>query len=659
MRGDRQPVRFWGTNAGPGIWKMDHASHVYLAKRLAKTGVNIVRLHGSLYEEGDPILNRDKLDQLHHLVYALKREGIYVSLSFYFPLWFKLDDNHPSFMLLFFDSQMQQIYRDWARDLLTTRNPYTGLTLAQDPAVAMVEIVNEDSHFFWTFSHQNMPDHRWRTLTKLFGEWLVQKHGSITDALVSWGDVTEPGDRPAESRIDLYDAWMMTSDGLRANPSKVARVRDQVQFLAENMRGLYETTIDYFRDTCGYDGLVSCGNWHVTDTAKLDALERYGYTAGDVIDHHGYFDYGHQGEGSTYSIRPGHTFESQSALTLRQSNPLPFVETEGYPHIVSEVGWPGPNMYRAEFPFLASAYGGLLGLDGIFSFALGSDGWDQQMNKFPVNSPTVLGCFPAAALMFRRGDVRQAEIVVRDIMRLSDLYALRGTAVHTQGSLDQLRAKSIPAGQRRQGLVSSIDPLTFYVGRVTRTFSGDPADSFLLSTQGFVDRKQKTIRSVTGQLNWDFEHGVVTLNSPRAQGAVGFLGRVGEVSLPDLSLKMQNDYGSVTVLALDDKPIDTSEKLLIQTMTIEQPYGFHATGEGNRDGRITNLGSAPLGVQQFHATVTLKRSHVSPSRVYACDEHGYAKSTEVLTTDDARAGTLRIVLDPVSPYHVVAYPPAP
>ena len=35
----------------------------------------------------------------------------------------------------------------WTRQLLTHRNAYTGLTYAEDPVVAFIEIANEDSLF--------------------------------------------------------------------------------------------------------------------------------------------------------------------------------------------------------------------------------------------------------------------------------------------------------------------------------------------------------------------------------------------------------------------------------------------------------------------------------------------------------------------------------
>lgn len=649
--GDGKKVKFWAANAGPAIWGLDHRSQIYLAKRLAKSGVNMVRLHGSIYASRDPKVDRTRLDNLQHMVHAFKQEGIYTELSFFFPLWFKMDGDRTPFMLLFFDEQLQRYHRDWASALLTTPNPYTKIPLGEDPAVAIVEIVNEDSHFFWTFGKKNMTPQRWRVFTKLYGDWLTKRYGSLAKAVAAWGDVREPGDDLSGGRVDLYGAWEMTAAGARGNAGKRKRISDQVRFLSENMRGYYKQTIGHFRSACGYSGLVSCGNWHVSDASTLDALERYCYTTGDVIDHHGYFDYGHKGEAANYSVRPGHQFTSQSALHLKQNSPLPYVETEGYPHIVSEIGWPTPNAYRAEFTFLTSTYGSLQGLDGVFNFAIGSAGWDQRISKFPMNTPVTLGCFPAAALIYRRGDVREAPAVVMDHVDVDELYKLKGSPVHVRGAFDQFRAADIPANGKKSGAIESIDPLSFYVGRVARSFQGSPQNSYQQSLSGFVDRGKKTVNSITGELSWNHGTGVATVNTSSAQGAAGFLGRAGRIDLADVSLDMQNDYGTLTVVALDDKPIAQSGKILIQTMTIEQLYGFKATGKDNLSGRIESVGSAPFGVEKFEASVTLTLTGGKPATVTACDEHGYPRDKRVKTT--RRGAALTVTLDEASPYHVL------
>jgi hypothetical protein len=242
--GSGKPVRFWAVNAGPDIIGLDHGSIDYLARRLAKVGVNMVRFHGPIFDRdaSDPAaINRKRLDDLHYFVSALKKQGIYTKLSFYFPLWFQLRGKTP-FSLLYFEPEMQRLYQSWARALLTTRSPYTGRTLAAEPAVAMVEIINEDSHFFWTFKPEEFhPDQRER-LEKRYGDWLIRRHGSLDRAVQAWGGVREPGDSPGAGRMQFYGAWMMTRQGFGSQPQKPKRVSDQVRFLTENMRAFYADT---------------------------------------------------------------------------------------------------------------------------------------------------------------------------------------------------------------------------------------------------------------------------------------------------------------------------------------------------------------------------------------------------------------------------------
>lgn len=629
--GTGEKVKFWGANVGPGIYQLDHPSHVYLAKNLAKRGVNLVRLHGGIYGDRDPAINRKRLDDLQHLVSVLKQEGIYVKLSFYFPLWFYLDEGRRPFMLLYFDPQMQEIYFTWADALLNTPNPYTGMPLGEDPAVAMVEVINEDSHFFWTFGKKNMPEHRWQQFTRLYGQWLAKKHGSLQRAIDAWGGVREPGDRPDDGRMELYDAWMMTTDGLKNTGAKRKRVGDQVEFLAENMRSFYQQAVSHFREKCHYQGLVSCSNWHTADPRLLDALERYGYTAGDVIDRHGYFDHNHKGDSASWSVRPGQTFESQSALHLRHPNPLPYVETDGYPHIISEIGWPMPNRYRAECVFLTAAYGSLQGLDGIIHFAVGSPGWDQAVSKFPLNNPAALGSNFAAALAYRRQYIQEAPAVVMDHLKLEDLYAMKGTNVFVSAAMDQLRAAQVPEGAEKKGPIEAIDPLTFYVGRVVRSFRGEQEPSKAMDLGRSIDRDARRILSITGELAWDYGAGVVAVRTPKVQGAAGFLGKRGPVELPDARIEMKNEYGTVLVVAMDDRPLSESRKILIQCMSVDQLHGW-ATSDGNgKSGTIQSVGTAPWGVEKIEAVVSLRWTGPNPSRVVACDENGYATDRKIET----------------------------
>ena len=129
------------------------------------------------------------------IIEAMKGEGIYTYFSIYFPLWLTPKPNTPwlqgydgkqhPFASLFFNPDFQARYRKWWTALLSTPSSVTGRKLVDEPAVAGLEIQNEDSFFFWTFSEQNIPDPQLRILEKMFGDWAVKKYGSAAAALTA------------------------------------------------------------------------------------------------------------------------------------------------------------------------------------------------------------------------------------------------------------------------------------------------------------------------------------------------------------------------------------------------------------------------------------------------------------------------------------------
>jgi hypothetical protein len=367
------------------------------------------------------------------------------------------------------------------------------------------------------------------------------------------------------------------------------------------------------------------------------------------MDRHGYFSGKHEGEGASYSVRVGHSFQSLAAVTVPEQVPLQFMQIADYPHIISEIGWPNPNRYRADATFLASAYGALQGVDGFYFFAVGSNYLcDGSLAKFAVSCPLMAGTFPAAALQYRKGMVREAEEVVHQVVNLEDLYALKGSAVAAAQALDELRKQDLPAGVQPARPANLLDPLAFYVGRVVRSFGADPGKSLYRDLSPYVDRAQKKIKSLTGELLWDYGLGVVTVNTAQSQGAAGFLGRAGPIRLRNVTIDCRNEFAAVLVVSLDDRPLATSRKILIQAATEEQPYGFKTDG-----GRIVDLGGPPLEVKKVTARVALRWEGGGRPTVTALDENGYATDKKVTVTGDGVHLPLSIELAEDALYHVV------
>ncbi len=124
VRGDGVPMRFWAVNFSftrdPSLKDLAHA-----ARFLAKRGVNLVRLHGFLESHGkNPDLfdaDPKSIDQAWRLVAAMKKEGIYTSISPYWsgelkhvPTSWGLEgwpENQSPMGLLFFNPRLQAGYK--------------------------------------------------------------------------------------------------------------------------------------------------------------------------------------------------------------------------------------------------------------------------------------------------------------------------------------------------------------------------------------------------------------------------------------------------------------------------------------------------------------------------------------------------------------------
>lgn len=636
-----KPVRFWGVNAGSDIARMDDASLDYLARHLAKLGVNIVRYHGAIYDRSSADLakvDEGLLERIFYLVTALKEEGIYTSLSIYFPLWVQMEEKygfegyggeHP-FALLFFNEEFQKNYMAWWRELLTTTNPYTGKTLAQDPAVAFAELVNEDSYFFWTFTpYQNIPGDQMHILEEQFADWLEVKYGSLEEAKRAWPAGSYTGDDWDSGRVGFVPIWDMF------NRRTSSRSRDTVTFLTLHQKGFFEEMITFLKEELGFRGAIYGSNWKTADDRYLGPLDKFSNTVADFMDRHGYFGSPHEGERASYSLSEGDRYDDRSALLFEGqeegfSFDIPIVDLmyNGKPSTISEINWSMPNRFRADMPMLSAAYGVLQGTDGFFFFALSGASWQQTHNKFPLQTPVTMGQFPAFALLYRQGLVQPGEVVFHGGMKLDDLFALQGAPVTAPQSLDLFRSRDVPDG----GLLQTdepgqVDPLAFLVGQVGLSVTEEGEESSARDLSPFIDREGKVVESTTGELRWNYGNGLMTVNAARAQGATGFLSAAGAVRLDDVIIEVEMEYGTVVVVALDGKPLQVADRMLLQVMSEDANYGWEAPGDGMRD--IEDLGSPPIVIRDFMGKVSLRREDAGSLQVTALDFSGYGEQVSL------------------------------
>ncbi|MCA1947073.1 MAG: carbohydrate binding domain-containing protein [Armatimonadetes bacterium] len=208
----RRPVRFLATNiTGPQCFPTK-ADADRLAAHLAKMGVNLVRIHHlhagwvepGLWKPGRKFLEIDpaQLDRFDYLLAALKRRGIYWNINLQTSREYIPEMGLPESVrqipfdfqkrVDMFDAKMIRLQQDYARKLLARKNPHTGLRYADDPALMVVEINNENTlvgHVWEGLGRglNTLPEPFSGELKALWNRWLRAKYGRIDALRRAWG----------------------------------------------------------------------------------------------------------------------------------------------------------------------------------------------------------------------------------------------------------------------------------------------------------------------------------------------------------------------------------------------------------------------------------------------------------------------------------------
>lgn len=239
------PIRFWATNLCFEACFPSREQAERLAARLASLGINCVRLHhmdnrhiwGKSKDQTS--IDPEMLDRLDYLIYQLQQHGIYTNINLHVSRWlddrdgFPHRDQRPHYDkgLGNFEPRMIELQKKYARDLLRHVNPYTKLPYAENPAVAFVEISNEDALFAeWGAGQMDhLPDPYAKTFQKLWNAWLRAKYGSTEKLRTAWqtgeyplgpqmlqnGDFSKPLDHGWHMERDAQTdvSWSILSQG--------------------------------------------------------------------------------------------------------------------------------------------------------------------------------------------------------------------------------------------------------------------------------------------------------------------------------------------------------------------------------------------------------------------------------------------------------------
>lgn len=198
-----QPVRLWGVNLSFGASFPTHEDAEQIAARMAAFGVNSVRCHHmdtdkwprGIWDATGKDLHPEALDRLDYFINQLALHGIYTNLNLHVGKKYSAELDIPASptdydkMVNIFTPELIDAQKTYARKLLTHKNPYrNNVPYAEDYAVAIVEITNENSLFMWSAENtlRTLPDFYADLLAEQYNGWLKSKYPTQVALEKAW-----------------------------------------------------------------------------------------------------------------------------------------------------------------------------------------------------------------------------------------------------------------------------------------------------------------------------------------------------------------------------------------------------------------------------------------------------------------------------------------
>jgi hypothetical protein len=528
---DGTVARFWGTNlTGYALFGMNSREDVRLqARRLSQLGFNLVRFHHhdsswvkpNIFGEGNSpdtkILSEAMLEKLDWWIKCLKDEGIYVWLDLEVQRQLKPGDGIDALDEIsrdksgnslkgynYVNAGIQVAMQRFNESYVNHFNTFTGLRYKDDPAIVTMMLTNEND-ITHHFANRLLPDKH------------VPKHNALYMA-----QAETFAEKHVLSKDKVWRSW-------EPGPSKLFLNDLEHRFDIEMIKHLLAIGVKI--------PIVTTSSWGRAPLSSLPAL-----MAGNLIDVH---SYGRNGE-----------LEGNPRYTANMMHWMAAAHIVDHPLSVSE--WnvePFPVPDRHVIPLYIASSGCLQGWNALMQYAYSEEplvGPGRPWNYTAFNDPALIATLPAAALLYRRQDVQEANTSyvfapTEEQFFNQDISPANSVALRTAAEKGKLMV-ALPYTRELPWLEQSSIP--------------DAAKIINNPTQSFIESNAQNTISDTGELLRDWEQGIFTINTPRSQAAMGRIGGKS-VNLADVDFALSTPNASVAVQSLDERVIREAGAILI------------------------------------------------------------------------------------------------
>lgn len=575
---DGTKAKFWGTNISGKANFPEKKDAEKLAEEIAQNGFNMVRMtnldgdfEGNIFagNTDTSTLDAESMDKLCYFIKCLKDRGVYVYLTITSqrPVLEGDGIENPGDITAgykvegFFDQKLIDLQKDYLKKLLSHKNKYTGITFAEDPAIAVIEYMDSNSMFLMSSNPRakyGVSTGIYRdTLNKKYNDFLIRKYHSDSNLKKAWKDdygFTE--DRSLRNGAIEFDAAWKESPIMG-----VRHKADIAEFFAMIHKDYYNEMESVSRK-CGYKGVTSC------------------HSNGENS-----FEYGDIISGADSDFVSVNAFNSVNTGIGTSSNPAFYDKGLGFADdiVKSKI---------ANIPLMVSGYntgfGGKFSGDSILAMASlsGQQGWsacqyyftdgeDNTNNAFEIeNDLARLGLMPAAAILYSGMDELDSEFTF-----------------------------NLP--------LSAIIPSEFENTQLHHMFDKKvsvSSDKKIYANHGVNDNDKKYTNK---SFKYDADEKVYSIRTNNTEACVGVLAETE--AFDHINYHFGNSVCAVSLSALDGKTLDTAERFLLTTA------GRSRRSDMFVDEWFNISGSGDMVTEPITGSFVLKIGDV---RVYALDFSG-------------------------------------
>lgn len=586
---DGKEARFWGTNiTSYALFNTPKDAVVQQAKRLAALGYNLVRIHhedsywvtpnifgNSKFKKNTLTLDPEQLDKLDWWIKCLKDQGIYVWLDMHVQRVLYPDDHIDAFDEMskgtgkvdpkgfnYVNASIQQAMKKFNEQYLDHVNAYTKVANKDEPAILAILLTNEND------------------LTNHYGNLLLPSKSLPQMSKLYMDDANAFAQKTGLPASKVWHSW-------EPGPAKI--------FLNDLEHRFDVSMIDDLRRIGVKAPIVTTSSWGFNPLFSLPAL-----TTGDIIDVHSYGGYDQM--------------EKNPLVAADLTDWMGAAHVVGKPLSVTE--WnasPFPLPDRQDLPLFVAARAAHQDWDAMMHFAYTQEaikGAGTPSNWHSHNDPSLLPTLAAAALMYRRGDVREA----------TSTYVLDlGQQLFNQ-SITPDNSPAIRTAIEKGKLLIAM-PETKELPWLKR--APNPAGATILTdpSKPVLPVNAESATSDTGQLHHDWNKGIYTINTPRTQAAMGWVGGQ-DVKLSDVEFHFSNKNVAAAVQSLNNLPIDESRNLLVTLAARSVP----------------NQGKAPFLIEPIAGEIKIK----APQGLKAYRKGPFRQETDLQAKYEGGAYTITL-----------------